>query len=111
MSALPLKSCVLRLRGHEVHRTRRDVVVAVHAGLRLLPVGGRELLFVLAVGGDDALHELVAHDVLAGEVDELDVGDAVEDVAHLPEAGRALRQVDLRDVAGDDEPANRSRAG
>ena len=33
------------------------------------------LALVLAVGGDDPLHELVAHDVLAAEPDERDVGD------------------------------------
>src|SRR5215207_8398021 len=47
----------------------------------------------LAVGGDDALHELVANDVLAAEADEVDVLDPGEDVAEL----------DLGDVPGDDE--------
>src|SRR5512132_4160219 len=58
----------------------------------------------LAVGGDDPLHELVAHHVLAAEADEVDVLDPGEDVAHLDQAGaRPLLQVDLGDVAGDDE--------
>ena len=35
------------------------------------------------VRGDDALDELVAHDVLAAELDEREVLDALEDVAHL----------------------------
>ena len=65
---------------------------------------GRGLAFrVFAVGGDDALDELVADDVLAAEVDEGDVLDRFEDVADDDEAGALVaRQVDLGDVAGDD---------
>ena len=62
-------------------------------------------LGVLVVGLDDPLHELVAHDVLAAEADELDVLDRVEHVADDDQPGLLLaRQVDLRDVAGDDHP-------
>src|SRR5438093_134679 len=58
----------------------------------------------LAVGGDDALHELVPDDVLAAEADEVDVLDPGEDVAHLDQSRlRALLQVDLGDVTGDHE--------
>src|SRR5829696_6767475 len=58
----------------------------------------------LAVGGDDALHELVADDVLAAEADEVDVLDLIEDVADLDQSGpRTLLQIDLSDVAGDHE--------
>ena len=66
---------------------------------------------VLVVGGDDPLHELVADDVVAAEADELDAVDAGEDVAHDHEPGLLVaRQVDLRDVAGDDHLASRTRA-
>src|SRR5918996_2207941 len=59
----------------------------------------------LAVGRDDALDQLVADDVLAAEADELDVLDPGEDVPHLNQAGGCPSlQVDLGDVAGDDEP-------
>src|SRR5215207_4759350 len=58
----------------------------------------------LAVGGNDALHELVADDVLAAEADEVDVLDPGEDVADLDQSRpRSLLQIDLRDVTGDDE--------
>src|SRR5918994_2121937 len=65
---------------------------------------GRALL-VLVVRGDDPLHELVADDVLAAEVDELDAVDALEDVVdHDQPRFLVARQVDLRDVAGHDHP-------
>ena len=58
---------------------------------------------MLAVGGDDPLHQLVADDVLAAEADEGDVLHLAEDVADDDEAGALVgRQVDLGDVAGDD---------
>ena len=42
-------------------------------------------------------------DVLVRELDEADPVDRAEDVAHLDQAERLVaRQVDLRDVAGDD---------
>src|SRR5262249_2262922 len=64
---------------------------------------GARLLRVLAVGLDDALHELVADDVAMVEADEADPVDALEDLWHLDQPGRLVaRQVDLRDVAGDD---------
>ena len=45
----------------------------------------------------------MAHDVLVAEADERDAVDLVEDVLHLDQArGLVARQVDLRDVAGDD---------
>ena len=60
-------------------------------------------LAVLAVGGDDPLHEPVADDVVAAEADEADVVDRREDLADDDEAGPLVgRQVDLGDVAGDD---------
>jgi hypothetical protein len=46
----------------------------------------------------------VPHDVLVAEADERDPVDRAEDVLHLDQPGRLLaRQVDLRDVAGDDD--------
>src|SRR3954451_22755384 len=60
---------------------------------------------VLLVGVDDALHELVAHDVLAAEANEVDALEPLEDLGHDDEP-RVLvaREVDLRDVARDDHP-------
>src|SRR5680860_895589 len=67
---------------------------------RRLP--GRPAFGVLAIGGDDPLHQLVADDVLAAEADEGDVLDLAEDVADDDQAGALVgRQVDLGDVAGD----------
>src|SRR6266487_3041698 len=66
----------------------------------LLPTRRAGLLGVALVRLDDALHELVADDVLVAELDELDAVDAAEDIAHLNQPGRLLaRQVDLRDIA------------
>src|SRR4051812_4460966 len=58
---------------------------------------------VLVVGLDDALHQAVANDVLAPEPDELDALDPLEDLRDGDEPGLlVLREVDLRDVTGDD---------
>ena len=51
------------------------------------PELGREPFGVLAVGLDDALHELVADDVLAAEAHELDALDRLEDLADDDEPG------------------------
>src|SRR5581483_11221472 len=62
------------------------------------------LVGVLLVGLDDPLDELVPHDVLVTELDELDPLDVVEHVANVHEPGALLaRKIDLRDVAGDDD--------
>ena len=62
------------------------------------------LLIVLLVGGNDLLHECVAHNVRPGQTADGDVVDAVEDAQRLLETGRLVRrQVDLRHVAGDDD--------
>src|SRR4051794_12288512 len=62
------------------------------------------LLRMLAIRLHDPLHELVPDDVLEAEADERDVVDALEDVLHLDQPRRLVaRQVDLRDVAGDDD--------
>src|SRR6476659_1171898 len=58
---------------------------------RRSPAAGRAgLLGVALVRLDDALHELVPHDVLVSELDESDPVDAREDLAHLDEPGRLL---------------------
>src|SRR5262249_35087931 len=65
-----------------------------------------------AVGGDDPLNELVPDDVLASEADEADVLNLVEDVAHLDQSRpRPPLEVDLGDVAGDDELGPESEPG
>src|SRR5215204_3865018 len=70
------------------------------------------LLRVLAVRLDDALHELVTDDVLMREADERDTVERAEDVLHLDEAGGLLaREVDLRDVARDDDLGAEAEAG
>src|SRR5215831_17641230 len=77
--------------------TSTDSIVA------LLPALGAGLLGVLAVGLDDALHELVAHDVLMPEVNECDSVDGGEDLLHLDQPRRLVAgQVDLGHVARDD---------
>ena len=55
------------------------------------------------VGGHDGRHQRVAHDVFAGKIAERDVVDALEDGAHLHKAALPAGQIDLRDVAGDDD--------
>jgi len=58
---------------------------------------------MLQVGVHDPLHELVAHHVGVGEPDERDVRHPLQHPHHVHETGALLaRQVDLRDVAGDD---------
>ena len=62
------------------------------------------LLRVQLVRLDDALHELVPHDVLVPEADERDAVDRPEDVLHLDQPRCLLaRKVDLGDVARDDD--------
>src|ERR671925_46374 len=66
----------------------------------------------LAVGGDDALDQLVTDDVLAAEADEVDVLDPGEDVADLNEPrGRPPLEIDLRDVTRDDELRAKAESG
>src|SRR5204863_6574859 len=70
----------------------------------LLPPLRSGLLRMQLVSLDDALDELVADDVLVAETDERDAVDPPEDVLDLNQARCLLaRQVDLRDVAGDDD--------
>src|SRR3954447_21605719 len=64
---------------------------------------GRLAGAVLVVGVDDPLDELVADDVLTAEAHEVDVLEALEDLADHDEPRLLVaRQVDLRDVAGHD---------
>src|SRR5205814_3821786 len=70
----------------------------------ILPPLRARLLRMQLVRLDDPLNELVAHDVLVAETDERDAVDRTEDVLHLDETGRLFsRQVDLRDVARDND--------
>src|SRR5205085_2869364 len=63
-------------------------------------------LFLAAfVGVDDVLHDAVAHHVARAEVHEREARDLVEDVLERGQAGAAaaLGQIDLGDIAGDDD--------
>src|ERR1700730_14016685 len=63
----------------------------------------RQPLRVLAVGGDDSSHQLVANHVLLAKANELDALDVLQHVRHDDQTRVLLpRQVDLRDVAGHD---------
>src|SRR5689334_21900594 len=63
------------------------------------------------VGLDDLLHQRVPDDVLLVEVDECDAGNGADDFDGFDESGRAARrQVDLRDVAGDDGLRSKAEA-
>src|SRR5438270_12266093 len=78
----------------------------------LRPQLRREALCVLVVGGDDPLYELVAHDVLLAEADELDPLDLLEHVGDHDQPRVLLaREVDLCDVSGDDHPGTESEPG
>src|SRR5829696_3607049 len=61
----------------------------------LVPVAGP------LVGGDDVGHDLVPHDVAAGQVHEVEAIDAGEDAFETDEATAAAGDVDLGHVAGD----------
>src|SRR3712207_2049731 len=64
------------------------------------------------VGVDDVADQAVADDVGAGQVGEVHVVDAVEDLADdLQPALRAAGQVDLRDVTGDHDLRPEAEAG
>ena len=67
--------------------------------LRAVPVSSAWSLYASTIRC-----ELVPDDVLVRELDEADPVDRAEDVAHLDQAGGLVaRQVDLGDVAGDDD--------
>ena len=102
------------LRGHDAPPRPHAIEAACEIRHRRRPRhplqrGGPRLL-VVVIGGHDVLHELVPDDVAALELDELDVLDADEDVAHLPQAGLAGDEVHLRDVAGHDDLAAEAEA-
>ena len=64
------------------------------------------------VGVDDGADQPVADDVGGGQLGEVHVLDAVEDVLdHAQARGGAARQVDLGDVTGDDHLGAEARAG
>src|SRR5215831_12441656 len=77
----------------------------------LLPPCCARLLRVQLVRLYDPLHELVPDDVFVAEANEGDPVDRAEDVLHVDESGRLLpREVDLRHVAGDDDPRAEAEA-
>src|ERR1044072_8392375 len=67
---------------------------------------------VLSVRGDDALDELVAHDVLAAEPDEVNVLDRSENPRDLDQAGALIAvEIDLRHVTRHDHLGLEPEAG
>src|SRR5258708_5460970 len=64
------------------------------------------------IGIDDVGHELVPHHVVTGQPGEVHVVAPVQDVLHQAQAaGRAGRQIDLRDIAGDHDPRAEAEPG
>ena len=62
------------------------------------------VLFIFVIGGDDALHQHMAHHVRGRQAADLDILHAVEHADGLFQtADLVARQVDLRDIAGDDD--------
>src|SRR5574340_377879 len=60
-------------------------------------VGGIDRMTVVSL--DDLLNKPMAHDIPFIEIDELNAGDVLKNVAHFNEAGHTIgRQVDLRNV-------------
>src|SRR5580704_10209232 len=58
---------------------------------------------ILLIGADDLLYQVVAHDIFFCEVGDADLVDFAADFQRLNQPGfLARRQVDLRDVTGDD---------
>src|SRR5690606_16343100 len=89
--------------GTIVHGRVRSAGAAALGRAPVGPVPARSGVPAL-VGVDDLRDETVADDVGGGQAAERDVLDAVEDALHDPQpGGRAAGQVDLRDVAGDDD--------
>src|SRR5215218_2770500 len=73
--------------------------------------GGRPLRGPF-VGGDDPRHELVADHVFGLEMNLRNAFDAAQQARRLGESrGLAVRQVDLRGIAGDDHAAVFAKAG
>ena len=70
--------------------------------------GSRILAYASTISDDQP----VPDDVAAGEFGEVDVVDPVEDLARRAKARTGpARQVDLRDVAGDDDLRTEAQAG
>ena len=62
------------------------------------------------VGGDDALHQGMSHDIAFAELHEREPVDVFQRMRGFDNAGLlVIRQVDLRGIAGDDRPKNYSR--
>src|SRR5215510_14471301 len=81
-------------------RARGSGAPGAPGGLGLLPRRGVRVVPLVRV--DDLPDQLVPHHVVAGQLGEVNVRDAVEDVLHHAQPAHLPRQqVDLRDVAGD----------
>ena len=64
------------------------------------------------VGTDDVLHQLVADDILFIETDGGDIVNTAQHADNVRKAGAfALRQVDLGDIAGDDDLGIETQTG
>src|SRR5205807_2393790 len=89
-------------RSHPARRSRRPNGCRSRSRS---PFAGRPgLLGVELVRLDDALNELVPHDILVAELHELDAFDRTQDVLHLDQPrGLLARNVVLRYVAGIDD--------
>src|ERR1700722_1191467 len=62
----------------------------------------REAGFVLVIGADDSLHQVMTNHIAFVEVDEGEAVYALQDVDRLDQAAAAgARQIDLRNVPGD----------
>ena len=105
------------VRSFAVTRTdrtsRRPALGAIGELRRLLTLiaFGGALFVVLGVRVDDLSDERMAHDILAGQAGEVDVIHLVQDLRHHLQTRSADRQVDLRDVAGDDHAGAEAEAG
>lgn len=85
-------------------------------GLFAVPAAGFDIglfaLLLLIVGADDLLYEAVTHDVRLIELDLRDAFDVLQDAGGLFETRfLVFRQVDLRQVAGDDGLGRRTDTG
>src|SRR5438270_5745172 len=84
--------------------SRSSSATACTRGASRSPVHPRARLFVAGIGVDDLRNQPVAHHIDAGQLRDVDVVDALEDVHRRPQAGTgATGKVDLGHVPGDDD--------
>src|SRR5271165_1307925 len=80
-------------------RKRITVAVLHFQGQRQLLVAA----LVIVIGADDALHQVVPHDVAFIEVAKANPVNVLQDIDHFQKSAAVrIRQINLRDVAGDD---------